>query len=375
MTRRSCIQYRLGQNSCFLLGLFLTNVKRDTTSTVVSERALFLARRPRPRPRPTTHDTGEGFTKQKTDMIPSDSHRSIKMAQLEQKWNDLTAWIDALKPDVYQEEHRVITFQTSDLELRLGQGARQLASVPENQEALCTLLASEIWLKEGNLDFTFGTTFELFDLLANNDFDRAVESLPGTLDTAFRRKIVTKARNLQKAAVGHSSGFDSIRQDLSFEIIQNTHQQVVQDLNISSDLRTVMVAPYGTCHMYTVPQKIQEQLDMLIIFTNEKFGWAKSLDTEGERLQKSIAAASIFFCEFLKIHPFRNGNGRTARLLLSWLLADQIVVPVSLTTKREEYMEAVAAGQWMGNPPYKLTALVTKAAAISAWNALDLFGN
>jgi Fic family protein len=40
--------------------------------------------------------------------------------------------------------------------------------------------------------------------------------------------------------------------------------------------------------------------------------------------------ASRFFIRFLYIHPFPNGNGRTARILLSALLVKHAIIPVSL---------------------------------------------
>jgi fido (protein-threonine AMPylation protein) len=78
-------------------------------------------------------------------------------------------------------------------------------------------------------------------------------------------------------------------------------------------------------------------------FVNENMAEVKELD-QIERPSKMIALAALFFCEFLKIHPFINGNGRTVRLLLSWLIRDETGVPVSLMTCREKYMDAVANG-------------------------------
>lgn len=40
--------------------------------------------------------------------------------------------------------------------------------------------------------------------------------------------------------------------------------------------------------------------------------------------------ASQFFRRFLFIHPFQNGNGRVARVLLSFLLVNYTIVPLCL---------------------------------------------
>lgn len=163
---------------------------------------------------------------------------------------------------------------------------------------LCTLLASEIWLKEGNLDFPFGTTFEVFDFLSNSDFEKAIKVLPDSLEEKLRRRIVTKARNLQQAAFGTTSPVGGVRGGLSFEKIQEIHREVVKDLGIPSELRTMNLGPAGMNHMYVLPRKIENQLDSLISFINEKLRWAKSMEDEEDRLKKSFALVSLFFCEF-----------------------------------------------------------------------------
>jgi hypothetical protein len=103
------------------------------------------------------------------------------------------------------------------------------------RRTLHTLLAREIWIKEGNFNFELhvgGTTFDIFELLFDkNDFERAVEALPSNLPENVRNRLVTKARNLRKAAVSVNLQRDS-REELSIENIQNVHRQVVRDLSI-----------------------------------------------------------------------------------------------------------------------------------------------
>jgi hypothetical protein len=297
-------------------------------------------------------------------------------AQLEQRWTDLLCEIEINPNKELQELHESFERQLQILRTYLGDGARAVAEHPDHRDALTLLLASEIWMKEGDLNFELGTTFEVFDFLSKEDFDQAVDVLPKDLCLEERTKLVMKARNLQVAALSvlrRDSKNLGINTELSFQFIHSIHCIVVKDLGISSEIRTVRLAPAHQPHMYVLPDKVMGRLATLMAFVNEKMAAIKVLD-QNARLKKSIALAALFFCEFLKIHPFRNGNGRTARLLSSWLLRDETAVPVSLTTSREEYMNAVADGQWYGRPPFMFTALVAKCAAISAWNALDLFG-
>ncbi|KNE93531.1 hypothetical protein PSTG_13064 [Puccinia striiformis f. sp. tritici PST-78] len=56
-----------------------------------------------------------------------------------------------------------------------------------------------------------------------------------------------------------------------------------------------------------------------------------------------IRLAASFMTNFLHIHPFSNGNGRVARLAVSWLLADITIVPIPLTSSngRQHVLEAL----------------------------------
>ncbi|POW03270.1 hypothetical protein PSTT_11225, partial [Puccinia striiformis] len=56
-----------------------------------------------------------------------------------------------------------------------------------------------------------------------------------------------------------------------------------------------------------------------------------------------VRLAASFMTNFLHIHPFSNGNGRVARLAVSWLLADITIVPIPLTSSngRQHVLEAL----------------------------------
>jgi fido (protein-threonine AMPylation protein) len=55
-----------------------------------------------------------------------------------------------------------------------------------------------------------------------------------------------------------------------------------------------------------------------------------------------LKLASQFLVHFLTIHPFENGNGRVARLMISYLLASITVVPLSIFSYgKNEYLECL----------------------------------
>jgi hypothetical protein len=170
-------------------------------------------------------------------------HRSRHFeAQLQQRWKDLIDWCDGngrigipSKKGLYER----FGFHMGVLRSHLAKGARSTVDHPEHMDVLALLLASEILLKEGNLNFEQGTTFEAFDFLSKKEFDKAVDVLPHDNLLKELTKLVTKARNLLEAALfvlrrdstNAGSSIESNRSTtLSFEFIQSVHGLVVRDL-------------------------------------------------------------------------------------------------------------------------------------------------
>lgn len=65
---------------------------------------------------------------------------------------------------------------------------------------------------------------------------------------------------------------------------------------------------------YIAPEKIHERLQSLLSFLKD--AWPKT-----ESFIERLVLATFFLERFLLIHPFKNGNGRTVRLLFSFLLS------------------------------------------------------
>ena len=85
-------------------------------------------------------------------------------------------------------------------------------------------------------------------------------------------------------------------------------------------------------YRYLASNQIQVEMKKLFDFTREKFIQFKELESPAEQL---IKLGTQFLVHFLAIHPFQNGNGRVARLLLSYLLTSVTIVPLSIYSKNE----------------------------------------
>jgi Fic family protein len=84
----------------------------------------------------------------------------------------------------------------------------------------------------------------------------------------------------------------------------------------------------GISSLYMEPGSIENGLEQLLIFIKREWVETKSV-------VERILLTAFFLERFLFIHPFKNGNGRTGRILFSILLQKDILVPVCLFQPEE----------------------------------------
>ncbi|MCK5016734.1 MAG: Fic family protein [Candidatus Peribacteraceae bacterium] len=83
----------------------------------------------------------------------------------------------------------------------------------------------------------------------------------------------------------------------------------------------------GTIHKYTEPIKIPDEMQSLLV-------WLKN------NKMHPVKKAALFHYRFVCIHPFDDGNGRMARLLMNLILMQEDYPPCVIhNTKRKEYLK------------------------------------
>ena len=85
---------------------------------------------------------------------------------------------------------------------------------------------------------------------------------------------------------------------------------------------------HGCLTTYANYMAIERKLNALLNTTSEALH-----NNNNNNFGSQIIIAAVFLEQFLLIHPFSNGNGRTARILFSLLLkqsSSNFVLPVSL---------------------------------------------
>jgi len=133
---------------------------------------------------------------------------------------------------------------------------------------------------------------------------------------------------------------------LSVNVIQEIHRKLGANelFARAGEYREREVSAVNSSVRYLPPGKISKRLQILIDFINKA--------TERNDVHRMCTLGALLFSEFLLIHPFSNGNGRCARLLMNYFLKDSIFVPFSLMLKnRQLYLDVLDERNNQDKPP------------------------
>ena len=106
-----------------------------------------------------------------------------------------------------------------------------------------------------------------------------------------------------------------------------------------------VITPAGEVFDYASPEETPALMAGLVSWYN---------DAEKKGLLSPVELASLFHYRYIRIHPFEDGNGRIARLLMNYILYrlsyPMVVIP---SAHRRKYLDAlVACDDATGSKPY-----------------------
>jgi len=144
---------------------------------------------------------------------------------------------------------------------------------------------------------------------------------------------------------------------LSTTIIRDLNRIVTlktaNDVSEAGTYRTIDVWPYGSEHRpYTSPLDIRPAVDALIAWANQ-----------AQAVQHPIMYAADLHQRFVTIHPFLDGNGRTARLLMNMALTQAGYPVINVQpdkSARQAYMTALEASQGTQGTRLVFEKLITR---------------
>ena len=147
--------------------------------------------------------------------------------------------------------------------------------------------------------------------------------------------------------IGHSEAIEYLEDiiennvELTEREIKNIHSLVTKDIeNVNSGVyRNNAVYISGSKHIPPQPYLVSEKMEELMLWYNNE---SKNIHP--------IERAAILHGEFVSIHPFIDGNGRTARLLLNFeLMKNNYPAIIIEIEEREKYFDALEVGNLSGN--------------------------
>jgi len=128
--------------------------------------------------------------------------------------------------------------------------------------------------------------------------------------------------------------------EITPDLIKRIHRIIGANLiQNPGKYRTEWAGPANENWIYLDPKLIDSSLNRLCRDIQSKLAGQGSNNVETR-----VKIAAMFMTQFLHIHPFNNGNGRVARLVVSLLLSIVSIVPVALyacSESRETYLNCI----------------------------------
>jgi len=147
-------------------------------------------------------------------------------------------------------------------------------------------------------------------------------------------------------AVNHAKAFDFIRTlagkkigDITERTILDIHSIILEKIDYldAGRYRTIPVRIAGSRVTLPNAMKVPDLMKEFIVWLH------------GEKYEAIKLAADAHF-KFVSIHPFIDGNGRTARLLMNLILMQKGFPPAIIRKEdRKKYIEAIERGQLKGD--------------------------
>ena len=195
----------------------------------------------------------------------------------------------------------------------------------ENYSELSSILISdyirEVWISEfppsEKMNKEINTVEITDDLILGN-------IKPDIIDDRLWKKLnnvhialMNNRTNWRNSNFSNSDEDLKMEQILSEEYINHIHSiigdEIIPD---AGNYRIVKVKANSSSVIYASPVMIKNRIEKLFEFILKKYNESVAL-IPIDRMEFIIKLGSFLFSEFLLIHPYKNGNGRTARLLIN----------------------------------------------------------
>jgi Fic family protein len=139
--------------------------------------------------------------------------------------------------------------------------------------------------------------------------------------------------------INHDKAFDYVKkciddgEPLTEQIAKEIHALLMTNILTGVVYRNTAVRITGALHKPPNPSEMYRQIKAFFA----------DLPIKTEPLN-AVESAAYTHAEFVKIHPFEDGNGRTSRLLMNYQLMSDEFLPIAIRkAQRLEYFETLEA--------------------------------
>jgi Fic family protein len=141
------------------------------------------------------------------------------------------------------------------------------------------------------------------------------------------------------------NALDYFETDYSIDLIIDWHKRLFE--GVRDHAGKVRTADYGEERLDFGPNKsiarerVPEELDRHIDLSKGLFRQLDKLTHTISFVEEAIKAAAYIHADLVKIHPFRDGNGRTARLAMKYVLLKYNLPPLPINVPSLEYIDSL----------------------------------
>ncbi|MGV8171706.1 MAG: Fic family protein [Candidatus Woesearchaeota archaeon] len=185
-------------------------------------------------------------------------------------------------------------------------------------------LTKEEILKNFIVEFAFNTTSIEGNTIS---LDQAQKLLVDNLTP--KNKSLREIYDLQNTEKVFMELFHDRKKELSHDFICQIHDSLLENIDARKGYRTQDVRVFKAHFKSTLWPYVKTDMDILL-------KWFK----EHQNKLHPFVLAVMFHHKMEKIHPFMDGNGRTGRIIMNYILLQQDYPPIIITKKnRTKYLD------------------------------------
>jgi len=153
------------------------------------------------------------------------------------------------------------------------------------------------------------------------------------------------------------------RKEITHNLISKIHEMLLKNIDVRVGYRTADIRVFKSNFDASPGIYVKSDMDLLL-------KWY----ADHKKKLHPFVLATIFHHKFEKIHPFMDGNGRTGRMLMNYVLMSAGYPPIVIYKKnRDAYLDALGSADKINitktDLSYKkLVGYVTNEASESYWN-------